>query len=448
MTLRRPTELRAPTPTAADSAAFRGRPETAAPDRIEITTALLIVAIALVPVTWGTVLWAAPRGDADFNRRVTVQLFDFALALAACPTLATFVARPQVVAEHWRRWTVRRNAMLGTVILLLALGVLAFVQHPSLRGVELGVRLLFGGLAGHAILTAPDIWIARVRIAVTAAACVQAALAILQSAHGGPLGLRWLEFDGPLYPFGSSFAGRGGLTHPYHLAFVLELGIVAALLSIRHAARPIAWLVALATCAAGLGVTYSRAAAVGIVAAAIALLWPRHSRHAARAEEARRDRHWSRLAALALVLGAAATGLTMGDGWYTRTSGSTSVAAADSGRVERAREALELVEDHPLTGVGPGRYTIALADRGDLAPLPAHNFVLHVAAEAGVLAGVAVLGAALLLVRRYLLASPAVAASFVLVVPYFVFDAYPYVFPIGLFLTAVWLGLLERARTR
>jgi hypothetical protein len=120
MTLRRPTELRAPTPTAADSAAFRGRPETAAPDRIEITTALLIVAIALVPVTWGTVLWAAPRGDADFNRRVTVQLFDFALALAACPTLATFVARPQVVAEHWRRWTVRRNAMLGTVILLLA----------------------------------------------------------------------------------------------------------------------------------------------------------------------------------------------------------------------------------------------------------------------------------------------------------------------------------------
>jgi hypothetical protein len=74
--------------------------------------------------------------------------------------------------------------------------------------------------------------------------------------------------------------------------------------------------------------------------------------------------------------------------------------------------------------------------------------VLHVAAEAGVLAGIAIAIVALLLAHRYLWASRETAAAFLLVVPYFVFDAYPYVFPVGLFVTAVWLGLLERTRAR
>jgi hypothetical protein len=74
--------------------------------------------------------------------------------------------------------------------------------------------------------------------------------------------------------------------------------------------------------------------------------------------------------------------------------------------------------------------------------------VLHVAAEAGVPAGLAVALVGILLARRYLTSSRESAAAFVLLVPYFAFDAYPYVFPVGLFSTAVWLGLLERARER
>ena len=70
--------------------------------------------------------------------------------------------------------------------------------------------------------------------------------------------------------------------------------------------------------------------------------------------------------------------------------------------------------------------------------------MLHAAAEAGVLAGVAVAFVGLLLIRRYLSGLADVAAAFVLVVPYFVFDAYPYVFPVGLFLTR---GVARPART-
>ena len=278
--------------------------------------------------------------------------------------------------------------------------------------------------------------------AVALVASADALLAIAQSARGAILGVRWLEFDGPLYPFGSSFAGRGGLTHPYHLAVLLEVGIVAAILALRHSQRRLPWLLGLGACSAGLGVTYSRAAAIGVAAAVVALLWPRR---------ARRDDPTRRVyivAACVMLAGVAATGLTMGNGWYGRASTSTNLQSADSGRLDRAREGLDLVGDHPIVGVGPGRYTIALAANGDATPLPPHNIVLHVAAEAGALAGAAVAAIGLLLARRYLRASREVAAAFLLLLPYFVFDAYPYVFPVGLFLTALWFGLLERARHR
>jgi len=158
-----------------------------------------------------------------------------------------------------------------------------------------------------------------------------------------------------------------------------------------------------------------------------------------------------------MLAGVASTGLTMGTGWYGRAGSSTSLQSADSGRLDRAREGIDLFGDNPIVGVGPGRYTIALAEHGDVAPLPPHNIVLHAAAEAGVVAGAAVALVVVLLTLRYLRTpqgptglresgNTATTAAFVLLVPYFVFDAFPYVFPVGLFLTALWLGLLERSR--
>ena len=444
MTLRRPTVLRptpapGPTPRSPQAVAFVEPPDR--PPAATLGHALLVLAVVLVPVAWGTVVWSSPGGELDFNRRVTVQLFDLALVLGAGAQFVALVAGGGAPRTR-RPWPRLAGALPIAVGVLAVIGALALVVHPSPRGAEWAARLVLGALTMWAIIDAPAAWFARLRVATAATACLQSALAIAQSAHGAPFGSRWLEFDGPLYVFGSSTAGRGGLTHPYHLAFVVEVGIVAALVSLRRAAKPMPWLAAIAVCGAGLGVTYSRAAAIGVAGAVIALLWPRRTKDV---EPGRRV--WM-LAVAALVLGAAATGIGMGSGWYTRTSDSTNLAAADSGRSERAREAFDLIEDHPFVGVGPGRYSIEIDARGNHEPLPAHNVVLHVAAEAGVLAGLAVALVGLLLVRRYLTSAPEAAAGFVLIVPYFVFDAYPYVFPIGLFLSAVWLGLLETARQR
>jgi hypothetical protein len=420
------------------------------PSRSEVALALLVATIVLVPIAAGTVAWSAPGGDADFTRRVTFQLFDLALVLTGFARIAALLDERSgrrtersgrgALAAAGRR--VVASALALSITVLGTAGVIAFAVHPSPRGAELAARIGVGALVAQALIVAPARWLGRVQAVVALVASADALLAIAQSAHGAAFGVRWLEFDGPLYPFGSSYAGRGGLTHPYHLAVLLEVGIVAAILALRHSQRRLPWMLAIAACSAGLGVTYSRAAAIGVAAAVVALVWPRR---------ARRDDATARVyivAACVMLAGVAATGLTMGNGWYGRASTSTDLQSADSGRLDRAREGLDLIADHPIVGVGPGRYTIALAANGDAAPLPPHNVVLHAAAEAGVLAGAAVAAMGLLLARRYLGASREVAAAFLLVVPYFAFDAYPYVFPVGLFLTAVWFGLLERARRR
>ena len=455
MTSRLPTGVSVvPPPRGASDVATPAAPASfvaSDPSPSEVALALLVATIVLVPIAAGTVAWSAPGGDADFTRRVTFQLFDLALVLTGFARIAALLGQRRGRAGGTERSdtskaTVGRRAVASALALSITVlgtaGVIAFAVHPSPRGAELAVRIGVGALVAQALIVAPSLWLGRVQAVVALVASADALLAIAQSAHGAALGWRWLEFDGPLYPFGSSFAGRGGLTHPYHLAVLLEVGIVAALVGLRDSQRRLPWLFAIAVCSAGLGVTYSRAAAIGVAASVVALLWPRR---------ARRDDSTARIyvvAACVMLAGVAATGLTMGDGWYGRASTSTNLQSADSGRLDRAREGLDLIGDHPIVGVGPGRYTIALAENGDAAPLPPHNVVLHVAAEAGVLAGAAVAAIGLLLTRRYLRGSREVAAAFLLVVPYFVFDAYPYVFPVGLFLSAVWFGLLERARRR
>ena len=447
MTSRLPTGVSvAPPPRgSSDVATPVAAASLAAPDPSpsEVALALLVATIVLVPIAIGTVVWSAPGGDADFTRRVTFQIFDLALVLTGCRPHRRGRCQQRRAAAASRSRPPRVSAVASALALSITVagvaGVIALAVHPSPRGVELAARIGVGALVAQALIVAPSQWLVRVQATIAIVASADAVLAIAQSAHGARLGVRWLEFAGPLYPFGSSYAGRGGLTHPYHLAVLLEVGIVAAILALRHTRRRIPWLIAIAVCSAGLGVTYSRAAVIGIAAAIVVLLWPR-------ARHGDVPRRVYVIAAGVMLAGVASTGLTMGNGWYSRASTSTSLQSVDSGRLDRAREGLELFSENPILGVGPGRYTIVLAEHGDVAPLPPHNIVLHAAAEAGIVAGAAVAVAAILLTLRYLRASRETAAAFVLLVPYFVFDAFPYVFPVGLFLAALWFGLLERSR--
>jgi O-antigen ligase len=70
-----------------------------------------------------------------------------------------------------------------------------------------------------------------------------------------------------------------------------------------------------------------------------------------------------------------------------QSSGDTQATAAVSSRTEDWRVAVRMIAAHPLSGVGPGRYLREYANYSSAPPQNhAHNMLLHVGAESGLLA--------------------------------------------------------------
>lgn len=306
--------------------------------------------------------------------------------------------------------------------------VASFIVHPSPRGIEMILRAV-------AAIAVVDSWrllpvdvkhkLLGLLLAMGAA---QSVLAMIQSWRKEPFGLNLVDYAGPLYQFGDSYAGRGGLHHPYHLTVFVVVAMAAGLVGILRAQRVVLWLGGLALCGAGIAVTYSRASLLGLAPAAVLVLL------------ASRRSGWRILRAsfVVVAIGFVAAALVFGTGWTSRLEDTTGDNTA-SGRSERWREAADLASDNLLLGVGPGRYTIELSDRSDSTtfPLPAHNVLAHSAAELGVVGAglVAILGVfALLFARRR---GALALAAVLLVVPFFLLDAYPYVIPTGIATTAL-----------
>jgi O-antigen ligase len=141
--------------------------------------------------------------------------------------------------------------------------------------------------------------------------------------------------------------------------------------------------------------------------------------------------------------------LAFGNGWFARAESTTAPGASASdigtGRTERFREALRLVKKEPIFGVGPGRYTIALESvpYGEL--LPAHDAMLHEAAEAGVVGGVLTAALLLALALDACRAGANTMIVFGSILMFFLVDSYPYVFPAGIAFAGLWLGLQHLA---
>jgi O-antigen ligase len=122
----------------------------------------------------------------------------------------------------------------------------------------------------------------------------------------------------------------------------------------------------------------------------------------------------------------------------------------DSSRLVRAEEALELIEEDPVFGVGPGLYVVELVDRGvdNGGSLPPHNAVLHSGAETGVV------GAALSLVLFGALAlwalsgGPLALIAAATLAPFHLLDSYPHVFPRGIVISGFWIGVVIVAHRR
>jgi len=349
----------------------------------------------------------------------------------------------------------RRHAGPGTLIWcgLAAVLTLALLAHPSGRGLHTVFEVW-----GVAVLasTIDEIWSEQAGTVVlgTAAivAIVEAVWATAQLVTGSAIGLKSLgEDSNPLQPFpNGAKAPLGSMVHPYVLAgLALVVGAILASRAVT-ASRPWPWLAAAAVAAVPIGFTFSRAGLlgfalmVGCLALAAGLRRELAGRYA--------------VAALALCIGAGAPAAIWNAGWRGRATQTTTATSAANFTTERGRlvhEALTQLGAHPLTGVGPGRYVESLKERYGTEPdrrvgvfKPVHNVPLLLGAEGGVVAlllGVVLFAA---LGWRALRAGPIPLALYLAYLPFAMLDHFPYSFPQGLVITAVWIAGLDHLSRR
>jgi len=167
---------------------------------------------------------------------------------------------------------------------------------------------------------------------------------------------------------------------------VLGLGLLGALylmLQVRNRPGGLALLAAVGVLGFGFLYSGSRGSLVALLASLGAV--------GASAFGFRRGRRW--VVAAAVVLACAFAGVTFLFPAAAETMNGRVVAVlrdagsvgSAAGRVERAEDALELFREHPLLGVGVGGFDLARGYGNGLRGDYAHNIVLEVACELGVL---------------------------------------------------------------
>jgi O-antigen ligase len=158
-------------------------------------------------------------------------------------------------------------------------------------------------------------------------------------------------------------------------------------------------------------------------------------------------------AILALCVGAAIPALVWRDGWVSRTQQSVTARSGSQLTTDRGwliHEANVLIREHPVVGVGPGRYVLALRDKYHREPnqkvgvfKPVHNLPLLLTAEGGIPAGLAMTLLLVVVGWQAFRSGRLALALYVAYLPFALLDHLPYSFPQGLILTGLWLGVLS-----
>lgn len=399
-------------------------PTASALDATQLATWLLLAVLVTIPLHIGEILWASSGGAGDSNRRVAVYLYDLPLFLLVVVAAADGVER--VRAGHRMRWSVPGYLAAGAG----AWYVMATLVQPSWRAVDLLFHVAGAWAVGRTVVHAAAPGRRVILHALVAFGTVQAVLGVVQSRLGETLGIPYLEWNARLIEFGGVAAGRGSLTHPYHLATVLLVCIGATLLLLsceRPRVHVLPLCAALSLLSLAVTLTFSRAAAISM-ALMLALIVP--------------IRHLRSRAIPAIGLGLLIGLVLAAEGVSAKVEMSTS-ARFDSGRRELIRESVDSAADSWVFGVGPGQIAVELAEAtpGSTPVLP-HNLFAHAAAEAGLmpamlLAASGATGAAAVIRRGALPTLIAVGP-----VPFLLLDAFPYAFPVGLVFSGVWIGLM------
>lgn len=330
-----------------------------------------------------------------------------------------------------------RPAALAGIVLAPVMTI-SFLLSPSGPGAILtAYAVIAAGVAvGVAALDRAALrrWVAGPLLVTSA---VQSILVIAQTVSDRAIGLTLLQPDAQLHLIDGLLRPRGTMHHVYEPAALalLAAGIAAVTIPDRRSTR-VLWIVGVALAGSTIGLTHSRSALLGLILMlsgfAVAAL--------------RRIPGAGRVGA-ALLLGFLIAAAMTASAWALRTEDSTSGNLDDAslGRLTLAKQAIEMVEDHPILGVGPGHYLETMRTEyrlDDRYPFVVHNVSLLVAAENGIAVAVIVSVLVGLAMIRAVRAGPLAAALALSLTGFLLFDALNYDRPVGLLMTSLWLGAI------
>ncbi len=343
-----------------------------------------------------------------------------------------------------RRFSFERNPAQIAAWLLAPIMFVTLLASGSNDGLLLTISALCGaGVVLAAAAWTEDEIARRIALPLLLTSSFQAILVIAQTITDRAIGLTWFAPQAELEVIDGLLRAQGTMSHVYEPP---ALGLLAA--GIAVAVRPsgrtldMIWVVGAALAGTTVGLTHSRAALLGLVLMTPFLVVGMR----------RRDRHLMRTGG-ALLIGFAIAALLTSSAWAQRGEHSTSGGLDDAslGRITLARQALEMTADHPLLGVGPGRYlTVLEADYGldEQYPYIVHNVPLAFAAENGIPAALVLsflVGWAVAAASR---AGPAGGALAMAILGFVMFDAIHYDRGIGILMFGIWLAVLQHTQSR
>ncbi|MDJ0954171.1 MAG: O-antigen ligase family protein [Acidimicrobiia bacterium] len=336
----------------------------------------------------------------------------------------------------------RNPAYLAGVLLAPLLGITMLAS-----GSNDGLLLTISAFCGGGIVIAGARWdddqvARRIALPLLLTASFQAVLVIAQTVTDRAVGLTWFAPQAELEVIDGLLRPQGTMSHVYEPAALglLAAGVAIAVRPGNRRLQPV-WLGGAALAGSTVGLTHSRAALFGLILMVPFVIIAGR----------RGDRHTWQVGA-ALLAGFAIAALLTSGAWAHRGDHSTAGGLDDAslGRITLAKQAIEMTVDHPIVGVGPGRYLVVLEnDYGldDRYPFIVHSVPMAVAAENGIPAALVLSLLVGWAVIRAVRASPAGAALAVSILGFVLFDAIHYDRGLGILMFGIWLAVLQRYQT-
>jgi len=366
-----------------------------------------------------------------FKGRLAVAGVMVGLAFLAVAVIATAVAIKE------RRIPLSAAVLAGLVLAPAML--VSLIASPSGAGMTL---VVFSFIAAGTVLAVASLdrqGLQRlVALPLLLTSGIQAILVVVQTVTDRPFGLTIFESGAQLKLIDGLLRPQGTMSHVYEPAALALLALGVGLTTIpRGGALRKVWFACFALCGVTVGSTHSRAALLGLILIVICV----GIAHL-------RGNDGAAILGGAILLGfVIAAGFTA-TAWMSRTNDSTTGGFDDVtlGRITLAKQGVQMALDHPLLGVGPVQYLDTMHREYQLDaryPFEVHNVSLLVAAENGI--AVAVVASILvgLAMAAAIRAGPLSAALALSIVGFLLFDFIHYDRPVGLMMTAIWLGAMH-----